>query len=67
MYILEYIILQGLIIWWFVYIVKNYPKKDGPYSYKVLVGNVGSSILITGILIWLVIQKKSLLLELYHQ
>lgn len=65
MYLIEYLILQTLTIWWFIYIVKNYPKKGRPYSYKVLVGNIGATILMTGALIWTVLEKKSFLYEFY--
>ena len=65
MYLLEFITLQSLIIIWLVYIIKNYPKKNNSNSYNVLFGSIGAIILMTFTLIWFVVNKKSVLTELW--
>ncbi len=66
MIILEYVIIQTLLVVWFVYIIRNYPKKDSAYSYKVLVGNIGAIIIMTALAIWSLVSKESLLGSIWH-
>jgi len=65
MYLLEFIILQILVIIWLVYVIKNYPKKNDSNSYNVLFGSIGAIILMTFTLIWFVANQKSILTELW--
>jgi len=60
MYILEYIILQSVLIFWFIYLIKNYPKKDSSNSYNVLFGSIGAIVLMTIIALIHLINEKSL-------
>ena len=62
--IIEYVILQSILIWWFINTIKNYPKKDSAYSYRVLVGNIGVIIILTVLLINSVLNERSLLKDL---
>ena len=65
MYILEFIILQSLIVIWLVYIIKNYPKKNQSNSYNVFFGSLGAIIFMTFTLIYVVLKQKSFLSELW--
>lgn len=66
MVIVEYLVIQALLIIWFVYIIRNYPKKDSAYSYKVFVGNIGAIILMTAMAVWLVANNESFLGTLWQ-
>ena len=59
MYIIEYIIIQVLLIFWLVYTVKNPPNKESPYSYRVFIGNLGIIILASAVAIWFVVNGQS--------
>ncbi len=61
MYIIEYIIIQILLIVWLIYTIKNSPKKESPYSYRVFVGNLGIILLASAVAIWLVANRQSFL------
>lgn len=61
MYIIEYIIIQVLLIVWFVYTIKNPPKKESPYSYRVFIGNLGIIILASVVAIWFLVNGQSFL------
>lgn len=61
MYIIEYIIIQILLIVWLIYTIKNPPKKESPYSYRVFVGNLGIIVLASAVAIWFVANGQSFL------
>ena len=66
MYILEFILLELLMIYWIYRTVKyRKPTKKSPYSYRVFVGNIGAAVLMIFTLIWLVANKKSFFVELW--
>jgi len=59
MYILEYIVIQLSLVFWLIYLIKNYPKKGQSNSYNVFFGSLGAIILMTAIAIWFVVKSKS--------
>jgi hypothetical protein len=59
MYIVEYMIIQALLIIWLVYTIKNPQKKESTYSYRVFIGNLGIIILANVVAIWFVVNKQS--------
>lgn len=60
MYILEFILLELLMIYWIYRTVKyRKPNEKHPYSFKAFVGNIGVAILMIFTLVWLVAKKKS--------
>ena len=66
MYILEFIILELLMVYWIYRTVKyRKPTKNSPYSYRVFVGNIGLAVLMIFTLIWFVANKKSFFVELW--
>jgi len=65
MYILEYTITQILLIFWLIYLVKNYPKKGQSNSYNVFFGSIGAIILMTIVAIWFVVNGQSFIGSLW--
>jgi len=66
MYILEYIVLQSLVLGWFIYLIKNYPKNKKSNSYNVLFGSLSAILLLTATLIWFLVNKQSFFRELLN-
>lgn len=59
MVLFEYLIIQGLLIVWFINTIKIYPKKDSAFSYRVLAGNIGIIVIISGVAIYLLVKGES--------
>ncbi|PRX54616.1 hypothetical protein CLV81_3018 [Flagellimonas meridianipacifica] len=67
MYILEFIILELLMVYWIYRIVKyGQPKKERPNSYNVFIGSLGTATMMIFVLIWFVVNKKSFFTELWN-
>ena len=66
MYVLEFIVLEILLVYWLCRTLKyNQPKKDSAYSYRVFVGSIGAATIGILLLIWFVTNQKSFLTELW--